>query len=173
MESGGRRAQAGVPSRDDLMRLPLDVRARLRDTPRHLRALQSLLAATNDEQYASVAKSSDPDALARDVYPLERAFEIISNYVVELAEAGVVEGLGQAPRDAVQNLRLLADEGAITRTRLERLIDVHRTRNNMTQQYPDVRARMIFEAAEILEAETGPFLRDYTHWFIDKLGPDI
>ena len=155
------------------MRLPLDVRARLRDTPRHLRALQSLLASTNDERYASAAKSSDPDVLTRDVYPLERAFEIVSNYVVELAKAGLVEGLGQEPQDAVQSLRLLAEEGAITRARSEQLVDVHRTRNNMTHQYPDVRARMIFEAAGILEAEVGRFLRDYTQWFIDRLGPHV
>jgi uncharacterized protein YutE (UPF0331/DUF86 family) len=166
--TGGKEG-ADVPSRDGLMRLPVGVRARLRDTPRHLRALQSLLASTDDERYATAARSSDPDVLTRDVYPLERAFEIISNYVVELAKAGAVDGLGLAPQDAVHNLRLLATEGAIARSRAERLIDVHRTRNGLVHQYPDVRARMIFQAAEILENEIGPFLRDYTHWFIKRL----
>jgi uncharacterized protein YutE (UPF0331/DUF86 family) len=163
--SGGR----GVPSRDDLARLPVDVRARLRDTPRHFRALQSLLASTEEEQYANAARSSDPDVLTRDVYPLERAFEIISAYVIELAKSGVVDGLGLEPQDGVQNLRRLAEAGAIARSRAERLIDVHRTRNNLVHQYPDVRARLVFQAAAILEAEIGPFMREYTHWFIGKL----
>jgi hypothetical protein len=46
------------------------------------------------------------------------------------------------------------------------MIDVHRTRNSLVHQDPDVRARMIFQAAEILETAIGPFLPDYTHWFI-------
>lgn len=159
----------GVPGRDELMRLPVDVRARLRDIPRHVRALQSLLAATSEERYASAARSSDPDVLTRDVYPLERAFEIVSAYVAELATAGVVEGLGLESQDGVENLRRLGRAGAVARSRAERLIDVHRTRNTLVHQYPDVRARLIVEAARSLEADIGPFLREYTRWFIEQL----
>jgi uncharacterized protein YutE (UPF0331/DUF86 family) len=168
MARGGGKNQGDGPSRDDLMRLPVDVRARLRDIPRHMRALQSLLATTDEGRYSEAARSSDPDVLTRDVYPLERAFEIISNYVVELARSAI-EFIGLEPQDAVLNLRRLAHEGASSRSRTEQLIDVHRMRNNLTHQYPDVRARMIFEAAEILERETGPFLRDFTPWFIKQL----
>jgi uncharacterized protein YutE (UPF0331/DUF86 family) len=167
MAGGGRKGERDVPSRDDLMRLPIDVRARLRDIPRHLRALQSLLATTDEDRYSDAARSSDPDVLTRDVYPLERAFEIIGNYVVELAKSAV-ELIGLEPQDGVSNLRRLADEGALSRSRAAQLIDVHRTRNNLTHQYPDVHARMVFEAAEILERETGPFLRDLTRWLIEQ-----
>jgi predicted nucleotidyltransferase/uncharacterized protein YutE (UPF0331/DUF86 family) len=157
-----------APSRDDLMRLPIDVRARLRDMPRHLRALQSILAGTDEDRYSNAARSTDADALTREVYPLERAFEIVSNYVVELAKSAV-ELLGVESQDAVQNLRRLGSEGAISRSRTEQLVDVHRMRNNLTHQYPDVRARLVFEAAEILEREVGPFLRSLTPWYIERL----
>jgi uncharacterized protein YutE (UPF0331/DUF86 family) len=143
----------------------------LRDIPRHLRALQSLLASTDEERFANAARSPDPDVLTRDVYPLERAFEIISNYVAELAKAAVVF-LGLEPQDAVQNLRRLADEGAIARSRSDRLIDVHRTRNSLAHQYPDVRARIVLQAAATLEREVGPFLRDFTRWFSAQLDTD-
>jgi uncharacterized protein YutE (UPF0331/DUF86 family) len=153
-----------------LTRLPTEVRTRLRDIPRHLRALQSLLASTNEEPYAAAARSTDPDVLTRDVYPLERAFEILGNYVVELAKSGV-EAIGAGPKDAVRDLQTLAAEGATTPSRAARLIEVHRTRNNLAHRYPDIRGRMIFEAAGILETELGPFLRDYTRWMIAQL-PD-
>jgi uncharacterized protein YutE (UPF0331/DUF86 family) len=172
MAGGGGKNRRDIPSREDLMRLPVHVRARLRDIPRHLRALQSLLATTDEHRYSDAARSSDPDVLTRDVYPLERAFEIIGNYVVELAKSAI-EVIGLEPQDAVLNLRRLADEGAISRSRAERLIDVHRTRNNLTHQYPDVRARMVFEAAENLEREVGPFLRNFTPWFIEQLDAGV
>jgi uncharacterized protein YutE (UPF0331/DUF86 family) len=164
----GGEGQSGVPSRDDLLQLPVEVRSRLRDIPRHLRALQSLLASTDEERYANGARSSDPDVLTRDVYPLERAFEIISNYVAELAKAAV-SFAGLAPQDTVQNLRRLASEGAIARSRADRLIDVHRARNYLAHQYPDVRARVVMQAAATLESEVGPFLRDFTRWFSARL----
>lgn len=172
MAGGDGKNQRDIPSRDDLMRLPVDVRARLRDIPRHLRALQSVLATTDEGRYSDTARSSDPDVLTRDVYPLERAFEIIGNYVVELARSGV-EVIGLEPQNAVLNLRRLADEGATSRSRAQQLIDVHRTRNNLTHQYPDVRARMVFEAAGILEREVGPFLRDFTPWLIKQLDAGV
>lgn len=130
--------------------------------------MQSLLASIDRDGYASAARSDQTEVLIRDVYPLERAFEILSNYTAELAKSAIAF-LGQDPRDAVQNLRSLADERAVTRSRAERLIGVHRTRNNLVHQYPDMRARMLFEAAEILERELGPFLRDLTSWFIGRL----
>jgi uncharacterized protein YutE (UPF0331/DUF86 family) len=144
------------------------VRTRLRDIPRHLRALQSILATNDEDRYAAAAKSSEPDVLARDVYPLERAFEILIGYVVELAEAGV-EALGLESQDGVKDLRVLAEHGALARSRAERLIAVHRARNNLVHQYPDVRARSVFEAATTLDADTGPFVRDFVPWLIERL----
>jgi hypothetical protein len=32
---------------------------------------------------------------------------------------------------------------------------------------------MVFEAAEILEREVGPFLRDFTPWFVEQLDADV
>jgi uncharacterized protein YutE (UPF0331/DUF86 family) len=158
----------GPPDRDDLLGLPPAVRTRLRDIPRHLRALRSILASIDEDGYSAAAKSSDPSILAREVYPLERACEILVGYVVELAQAGV-EAAELEPQDAVRNLRILADHGAIARARAERLIEVHRTRNAMVHQYPDVRARTVYEAAEALDAEIAPFVRDYTPWLIERL----
>jgi uncharacterized protein YutE (UPF0331/DUF86 family) len=161
-------AGGGPPQRDDLLRLPPAARTRLRDIPRHLRALQSILATTDEDRYSAAARSSDPSVLTRDVYPLERAFEILIGYIVELAQIGV-EALEIEPRDAVRSLRTLVDRGAVTRARAERLVAVYRARNALVHQYPDVRARLVYEAADALDTETAPFVRDYTPWLIATL----
>jgi uncharacterized protein YutE (UPF0331/DUF86 family) len=51
-----------------------------------------------------------------------RAFEIISNYIVELAGLALKE-LGIAPIDGARDLDALADEGVITKRLAEQLAD--------------------------------------------------
>lgn len=156
------------PERDDLRRLPAGVRERLADIPRHLRALRSIAGSVSAERYQQAYQSGDADALARDVYPIERALEILDNYMIEMAEAGV-KALGQAPdTSGVANLRTLVENGAVSSSCVERLIDVHRTRNQLIHNYPHVRARMIFDAVEILDKEVVAFMRGYVPWLVEQ-----
>lgn len=105
--------------------------------------------------------------LTRDVYPLERAFELLNNYVGELVATAVVHA-GREAGSALQNLRCLAELGGVAKSRAERLGAVHQARNQLQHQYPDVRAPLILEAAETLVTELRPFLRDYARWFLES-----
>src|ERR687896_2091914 len=94
--------------------LPREIRVRLVDVPRHLRALEYALEQFEDEDdFAEAARSKDPRQLAR-VYAVERPFELLDNYNVELARLGLVEAGLRAVDDtatAKSNFSLLADGG--------------------------------------------------------------
>lgn len=97
------------------------------------------------------------------VYPLERAFEIVDNYVVELAALGLAE-CGIESLDAPRNLARLRKEGAIGGMRCRNLARIHRVRNELAHEYPDVRAQAVYEAAQLLAGELPGFFRDYAAW---------
>jgi uncharacterized protein YutE (UPF0331/DUF86 family) len=102
------------------------------------------------------------------VYPLERSFELLTNYAAELAGLAV-EYVGLCKEGAPQNLRRLADRGGVAKSHAEQLIRVNRIRKNLEHQYPDVRARHTWEAAQILTNEIRPFMRDYARWFLEQI----
>lgn len=120
------------------------------------------------ERYEQAYRSGDADALARDVYPIERSLEILDNYVIEMAEAGV-KALGQVPAPSgPANLRTLAENGAAGPACVRRLTDVHRTRNQLVHNYPQSSALMIFAAVEILDEEVPAFMRTYVPWLVEQ-----
>ncbi len=137
--------------------------------PRHLRALKLALSRTNEQQLTNAMRSGDAEVLLAEVYPVERPFELLDNYVGELASIAL-EFVGEEAQDAVRNLRRLADLGGVSRSRAAKLIDVHRVRNALAHEYPDVIASRVVEAAEILGNELGAFLNEYTRWFVSALG---
>lgn len=145
--------------------MPTAVRTRLRDIPRHLRALSSLLAGIDADRFVAASTNSDPDVLARDVYPLERAYEILANYAAELASVSL-ETAGLETTSAPANLRRLAEAGAISKARAERMVTVLQKRNALVHAYPDVRAHTVHDAATVLEQELGPFVRELTRWLL-------
>ena len=143
--------------------LPRPIRARLQDIGRHYRALRANLDSISLEDYSRASVSSDERQLSRLVYPIERPFEIVDNYVVELAELALEE-LALGTGDARWNLRRLEEEGAISGERRRRLTEVHRIRNDAQHGYADVPARLLYEAAQQLVAEVPGLLRDYARW---------
>ena len=151
--------------------LPREIRVRLVDVPRHLRALEYALEQFEDEDdFAEAAGSKDPRQLAM-VYAVERPFELLDNYNVELTRLGLVEaGLRQVDDDATakSNFWLLADGGVIPKTLADRLIDVHELRK-LAHEYPDVRARQVYEAAHALRAAVAPLFDALLKW-LAKLG---
>jgi uncharacterized protein YutE (UPF0331/DUF86 family) len=127
--------------------------------------LRSLLAVVDADRFAASSIDVDPDVLARDVYPLERAYEILANYTAELARTAL-EAAGIEPESGPRDLRRLAEEGALEKARAERLVTVLQHRNALVHEYPDLRARMVYDAATLLERELGPFVRELTMWLV-------
>jgi len=148
--------------------LPRRIAVRLADLRRHYEALALVLERTSHEEFQSAARASDPEGLARSVYPVERGSEILGNYVAELVELGLRQ-LGIEPGDRTASLRLLQQEGVIGSERRRRLHGALRARNALQHEYPDVRADMTYDAATGLLAELPGFLRDYARW-LRRLG---
>ena len=143
--------------------LPRAITVRLADVRRHYHALVHLLDETTGEQFVTAARMSDPAQLARQVYPLERAFEILSNYVAELNELGL-SAAGMSPGDRPANLRLLNRERVLGAERTRRWRGILGVRNELQHAYPDVRAAGIYEAATSLRDDLPGYLRDYVSW---------
>lgn len=119
------------------------------------------------EELAAAAVSEDPDELAR-VYAVERPFELLDNYIVELAGASLVAAgviaPGEEPSSGIETLRRLRDEGVISQQRCGRLERIHRARSELQHRYPDVQSHALHEAVELLAAELPGFLADYARW---------
>jgi hypothetical protein len=97
-----------------LVKPPRAIRTRLADVPRHYRALgYSLEMFATEEEYVAAATSTEPRELAR-AYAIERPFELLENYVIELAHRGLIETGAIAGADSTtgrEDLRELADSG--------------------------------------------------------------
>jgi uncharacterized protein YutE (UPF0331/DUF86 family) len=151
-------------------RPPLRIRTRLADTPRHYKALGYALSTfTDGEGYLAAATSTDPVELGR-AYTVERPFELLENYVIELARAGLEEAKVTADEmTGRQALRALADQQVISNALRDRLIEIHDLRNQLAHDYPDIKAQKLYEAACALEALLQEFMRRYLRW-LDTLG---
>lgn len=136
---------------------------RLRGFVPALQTLQLLLREVGYDDYKDGLSSRDPVVLKDKVLPLERVFEIISNYIVELTGLALEE-LGVSSVDGVRDLEALAEEGVITKRLAEQLGDVHRARNGLTHDYPDVRASIVYPACQEVAKLVQPFVRFYLRW---------
>jgi uncharacterized protein YutE (UPF0331/DUF86 family) len=145
------------------MRLPRKIALRLADVRRHYEALGHALERTTEEQFAAAARAADPERLLAVVYPLERAFELLCNYVAELNELGLSEA-GIATADRPTSLRVLEREHVISHSRARRWRGILDARNELQHEYPDIRAGRIYEAALILAEDLPGYLRDYVAW---------
>ena len=144
--------------------LPRDIAVRLADFRPHYEALISALEQTTLEEFSRAARLREPAELNRHVYPIERGFEILCNYVAELNELGLREAGIDPGGDRPTNLRLLAREQVIPGERSRRLWAALSARNELAHEYPDVRAAGIYQAARELVADAPAYLRDYVAW---------
>lgn len=144
-------------------RVPVPMSQRLSGLVPPRQALQLLLGEVSFDDYRDGLHRRDPVVLRDRVLPLERAFEIISNYIVELTSLALNE-LGVASIDGVRDLHALADEGVIGRRLAEELVDVHRARNGLQHDYPDVRASIVYPACQEVVELVMPFARSYFRW---------
>jgi hypothetical protein len=155
-------------SQPSARRLPRKIKVRLADVRRHYEALALALERTSLDDFASASDLADPELLVRSVYPIERGFEILSNYVAELNELALEEA-GNEPGDRPTNLRLLERNGVISSGRRRRLRAALDARNELQQEYPDVRAAGVYQDARGLVEELPGYLGDYVAW-LRRLG---
>jgi uncharacterized protein YutE (UPF0331/DUF86 family) len=145
-------------------RLPREIAVRLKDFRPHYEALSVALLETTAEQFVAAANKRTPDELNRRVYPIERSFEILCNYVAELNELGLEAAGVTAGATRRANLRLLARDGVISLALERTLAAVLSARNDLAHEYPDVRATGIYGATEDLAAAAPDYAAAYVAW---------
>jgi uncharacterized protein YutE (UPF0331/DUF86 family) len=150
--------------------LPRAIAERLRDLRLHrdtlLYAMDEIGDGFSRERFAAAATSNDPAKRAR-VLTVERAFEILMNYVTELTVAALVAAGRRNPADetsAPREFRQLRDEGGISGDLCERLIALNRTRNDLQHEYPTMQAHTLHAAVTEFLAAFGSFMRSYAAW---------
>jgi uncharacterized protein YutE (UPF0331/DUF86 family) len=136
---------------------------RLADVRRHYEALGYVLERTREGEFVRAARLVDPEELVRHVYPLERAFEILCNYVAELNELGLQEA-GLTAGDRPTNLRLLEREQVIGPERARRWRGILEARNELQHEYPDIRAARIYPEVVELARDLPAYVRAYVAW---------
>jgi uncharacterized protein YutE (UPF0331/DUF86 family) len=144
-------------------RIPLPIAQRLRTIVPAYRALQLLLGEVSFEEYQAGLHGQDPVALKDVVFPLERAYELNSNLLVELTGLGLAE-LGLPSIDGPRDLAAFARAGVISARLADQLVMIHRARNELTHDYPDLRASVLYPACQELVKLLPAFLRSYTRW---------
>jgi uncharacterized protein YutE (UPF0331/DUF86 family) len=151
------------------------IRTRLTDVPRHYKALgYALEQFASEDEYVEAASSKDPRELAR-AYAVERPFELLENYVIELAHRGLVETGAIGAEDSTsgrEDLRSLAELGVITKSLRDRLVRLHELRNQLVHEYPDVKAHRLYEAAIAFLPVVHEFMARYLTWLAD-LGLEV
>jgi uncharacterized protein YutE (UPF0331/DUF86 family) len=130
---------------------------------RHYEALGHILERTTPEQFVQASRLVDPEQLSSQVYPLERALEILCNYVAELNELGLEEA-GLTPGDRPTNLRLLEREKVLGSDRTRRWCGILEARNELQHEYPDIRAAGIYQAAIEVAGDFPAYIGDYVAW---------
>src|SRR3989442_15799259 len=126
-------------------------------------ALAHVLERTTRERFVASSRLAAPEQLSTHVYPLERAFEILSNYVVELNELGLEEA-GLTPGDRSANLRLLGRNKVLRSERGRRWRGILEARNELQHEDPDIRAAGVYHAAVELAGDFPAYVRDYVAW---------
>lgn len=163
---GGGNPSGGARPNDP--RLPRKIKVRLADLRRHYEALLLVLERTSLDEFVSAADLADPELLVRSVYPIERGFEILCNYVAELNEL-VLKEAGIEPGDRPTSLRLVEREGVISSSRRRKLGAAFDARNRLQHEYPDVLAAGVYQAACDLVADLPGYAADYVAW-LRRLG---
>jgi uncharacterized protein YutE (UPF0331/DUF86 family) len=148
-------------------RIPVPIAQRISGLVTDYRTLQLILAEVSEVDYREALASRDPERLKNVVYPLERAFEIANNYVVELVALGLEE-LGQTSIDGATDLQAYRAQGVLSQRMTDQLAQIHRARNDLTHDYPDVRAATIYEACRAQIKVIPAFLRGYAKWLTSR-----
>lgn len=166
-DSGSGRGSGG-----DSARVPKNLRridAILADLPKHRDALDAAMAEFGQdfdlEALQAAAASEDP-VDRNKVAVVERDFEVLQNYLLELAERGLSEARRtgrEAGTTGADPFERMAEIGMIPETAARRLIDLQGTRNVIQHGYP-VAVPALHESVNALRTELGPFVERFSAW---------
>lgn len=156
-------------------RLRSAIEIRLVDMPRHLAAMRDATAEFGEnfeyDSFVAAARSDDVHEL-HHLYAVERPFELLQNYIVELVRLGLqLNGLieRRSRRDARRDLDLLNKEGVITEAQSRRLLRLQEIRNLMAHEYAVFEPELVHEGVRTLLEELPKFLKRYRDWLSEDL----
>lgn len=160
---------------DELPQLPRAIADRLRELRLHWETLAFAIEQIGEDfsrgRFAELTRSTDPADRAR-VYAVERGFEVLVNYLTELTVAGLEAAGARNPGaevSAPREFRALAEQGGISRKLSNQLVALARTRNDLTHDYPSLRANTLHAAVVELREVFPAFMRSYPGWLRERL----
>ncbi len=132
-------------------------------------AMEGFGPAFDEAQF--LAAASSPDARERNkVAVLERQYEVLLNWLHELAARGLAEGqrLGVVDKSPGHPWERLAALGVISRESVARLQSAKELRDILGHAYPPANWRNLHEGVLVLASELDPFLASFARWASDE-----
>lgn len=132
-------------------------------------AMEGFGADFEEELFIAAARS--PDASERNrVAVIERQYEVLLNWIHELAARGLAEGqrigiVDKAPGYAWERLASL---GVISHTSAERLQEAKEMRDALGHAYPPANWKTLHEGVLVLVQELDRFLTRFARWAKDE-----
>jgi uncharacterized protein YutE (UPF0331/DUF86 family) len=158
------------PSGSDREALETKLRARLDRLPGERRTLVRALAAIspdNDLQALVDAFNSSNDDTINRVRAVERNFEVLHNFLVEIVRLGL-ELDGSRRHDAAANAPRDIDElrrrGVLSATQAKTLLRMHEVRSGLQHWYPDMVGPEAHQAVTDLLATLTPITQSLKRW---------
>lgn len=119
------------------------------------------------ERDAFVAAARSGDARERNkVAAVERDFEVLLNWVHELASRGLAEAqrVGRVERAAGHPWDRLAELGAISRAMAQRLQEAKELRDALGHAYPRTTWELVHDAVESLLRDLDAYVDGFGRW---------
>jgi uncharacterized protein YutE (UPF0331/DUF86 family) len=120
---------------------------------------------------AFLAAAQSPDAGERNrVAVVERLYEVLLNWLHELAARGLAEGqrLGVVDKGPGHAWERLASLGVISHISAERLQEAKEMRDALGHAYPPANWRALYEGVVVLADELDRYLTRFAHWAQDE-----
>ena len=157
------------------MAISAKLAARLDRLPRERRMLIAALASISPDNdlgaLVDAYNSADDDAVNR-VRMVERNFEVIHNFVVEIIRYGLeLDGTRDhsAPLNAPRDIDELRRRKILTSEQARTLTRVHEVRSGLQHWYPDMIGPEIHQASADLLAQLASIIQRLRNWQTDEL----
>lgn len=145
--------------------------ARLRRLAPERRALEAAVFAVSEsgdlQEFVEAFDGSNDERLNKS-RAVERNFEVIHNYLVEIIRYGLELG-GELQRsdqaNAPRDVRAIQRLGVIDRRHADALVQLHEVRSGLQHWYPDVVGTEVHAAVTQLLASLGYLERNLRAWF--------
>jgi uncharacterized protein YutE (UPF0331/DUF86 family) len=132
-------------------------------------AMEGFGADFDEERFLAAAQS--PDARERNrVAVIERQYEVLLNWLHELAARGLAEGLRLGVVDKADGhpWERLAALGVLSHASAEHLYETRELRNALGHAYPPANWRALRDGVLVLVAELDRFLARFARWAEDE-----